>query len=102
MSYTLIKTDKAMKSMQAILHFILYNFDEDTALERIDELEKSISQLSDNPYMGEKASDRTLAEQGYRVLTTRKDHVFYKVYDRSEEVVIFLVADQRQDYLKML
>lgn len=29
-------------------------------------------------------------------------YVFYKVYDRSEEVVVFLVVDQRQDYLKML
>ncbi len=102
MSYTLIKTDKAMKSMQDILHFILYNFDEDTALERIDELEDSISKLSENPYIGKIAPDRTLAEQGYRVLITSKDYVFYKVYDRSEEVVVFLVVDQRQDYLKML
>lgn len=52
--------------------------------------------------MGSKPGDRVLRREGYRVLTAEKDVVFYKVDEAKREIVIYLVADQRQDYLRLL
>lgn len=102
MSYALRKTDKALESMKNVLHFIAVNFGAETALEKIDEREKAVGLLKDNPYMGKVPKDRVLKREGYRVLITEMDLVFYKVDEQNKEVVIYLVADQRQDYIRIL
>lgn len=102
MRYTLVKTDRAFESMRNILHFISYHFDAGTALRKVDELEKGMNLLSENPYMGSKPRDRVLRREGYRVLTMEKNIVFYKVDEAKQAIVIYFVADQRQDYIRLL
>ena len=72
------------------------------ALEKLDELEKSILALGDNPNIGTEPKYPVLKRQGYKVLILEKDLVFYKVNENKKEVIIYAVADQRQDYLNII
>ena len=53
MNYRVVRTDTADALIRKIILHVAEQFDEGTALEKLDELEKSIMLLSDNPYMGE-------------------------------------------------
>ena len=43
-----------------------------------------------------------LRRQGYKVLVTEKNLVFYKVNEKEKVVTVYAVVDQRQDYLNIL
>ena len=72
------------------------------ALEKLDDLEKSILALGDNPDMGIEPKYPVLKRQGYKVLVLEKNLVFYKIDGRNKEVVIYAVVDQRRDYLNII
>ena len=73
-----------------------------TALEKLDEIERQIMVLAENPYAGTKPRYMVLRRQGYRVLILDQDLVFYRVNESEKTVVIYAIADQRQDYLKII
>ena len=102
MKYKIIRTDTADALIGKIVLFAAKNFDNDTALEKLDELEKSIMLLADNPYLGETPRYPVLKRLGYRVLILEKDLVFYKVDDTRKIVTVYAVVDQRQDYLSII
>ena len=88
-----------------IRNIILYmdeRFGNDVALERLNALETSILALADNPYIGTDPRYTVLKRQGYKVLITEKDLVFYKINEEQKEVTIYAVFDQRQDYLSII
>ncbi len=72
------------------------------ALEKLNPLENSILVLADNPYIGTDPRYTVLKRQGYKVLITEKDLVFYKIDEMQKEVTIYAVFDQRQDYLSII
>ena len=43
-----------------------------------------------------------LRRQGYKVLITEKNLVFYKVDKIQKVVTVYAVVDQRQDYLNII
>ena len=43
-----------------------------------------------------------LRRQGYKILILKKDLVFYKFDELNKKVIIYAVADQRQDYLNII
>lgn len=47
-------------------------------------------------------ADCRLHRQGYKVLILDKDLVFYKVNETEKTVIIYAVADQRQDHLDII
>ena len=102
MKYQIVRTDTADALIRRIILFVAENFDNETALEKLDELEKAIMVLADNPYLGEEPGYLVLKRQGYRVLVLEKDLVFYKVDDVKKIVTVYAVVDQRQDYLSIL
>ncbi|MBQ8970246.1 MAG: type II toxin-antitoxin system RelE/ParE family toxin [Lachnospiraceae bacterium] len=102
MKYQIVRTDTADALIRRIILFVAENFDNETALEKLDELEKAIMVLADNPYLGEEPRYLVLKRQGYRVLVLEKDLVFYKVDDVKKIVTVYAVVDQRQDYLSIL
>ena len=102
MRYRIVRTDTADALIRKIVLFIAENFDNDTALEKLDELEEVIMVLADNPYLGEEPRYPVLKRQGYRVLVLEKDLVFYKVDDAKKIVTVYAVVDQRQDYLSII
>lgn len=102
MKYHIIRTDVADSQIRSIILYIAEKFGSDVALQKLDNLEKGILALADHPDMGVEPRYLALKRQGYRVLILEKDLVFYKVDKSRKEVIIYAVADQRQDYLNII
>ena len=102
MKYKVIRTDTADTLIRKIVLYVAQNFGAEVAIEKLDELEKSINSLEINPYLGEEPKYPVLRRQGYKVLILEKDIVFYKVDEDKKIVTIYAVVDQRQDYLSIL
>lgn len=102
MKYEVIRTDTADSLIRKIILYIAENFGNPVALEKLDELEKAIMLLGDNPYIGEEPKYSVLRRQGYMVLILKKDLVFYKIDEINKQVTVYAVVDQRQDYLSII
>ena len=102
MKYTIVRTDTADICIRKIVMFIARNFGEDIALKKLNDLEKNIYLLEDNPYLGIAPRYPVLKRQGYKVLILEKDLIFYKINEDKKEIIIYAVVDQRQDYLNII
>ena len=102
MKYKVIRTDKADELIYGIILYVAEQFGKDVALEKLEELETSILSLGNNPYLGIQPRYNILRRQGYLVLITKKDLVFYLVYEQEKIVTVYAVIDQRQDYLNII
>lgn len=102
MKYDIIRTDVADSQIRSIILYVAEKFGNDVALKKLDDLEKGILALADNPYIGVDPRYLVLKRQGYKVLILEKDLVFYKVNENQKKVIIYAVADQRQDYLNII
>ena len=102
MEYQVIRTDKADELIHRIILYVAEQFGKGVALEKLEELETSILSLGDNPYLGIQPRYNILRRQGYLVLITKKDLVFYKVNEQEKIVTVYAVMDQRQDYLNII
>lgn len=71
-------------------------------MNKLDDLEKTILKLEDNPYIGTEPRYTVLKRQGYKVLILEKDLVFYKIDEKRKVVTVYAVVDQRQDYLSII
>ena len=102
MKYNIIRTDTADAGIRKIILYVAANFGNKFALEKLDDIEERINALADNPHMGVEPRYPVLKRQGYKVLILEKNLVFYKINESKKEVVIYVVADQRQDYLNII
>jgi toxin ParE1/3/4 len=97
-----LRTDTADSLIRKIILYVAERCGNDVALEKLNALETSILALADNPYIGTDPRYTVLKRQGYKVLITEKDLVFYKINEEQKEVTIYAVFDQRQDYLSII
>lgn len=102
MKYQVIRTDTADAGIRKIILYVAQNFGNTVALEKLDEIEKRILELGDDPYIGTDPGYLVLKRQGYKVLILEKDLVFYKIDEEKKTVVVYAVVDQRQDYLNII
>lgn len=102
MKYEVIRTDTADAVIRKIILYIAQNFGNTVALEKLDEIEKRILQLGEDPYIGTNPRYSILRRQGYKVLILEKNLVFYKIDEVNKQVVVYAVIDQRQDYLNII
>ena len=102
MKYEIRRTDVADSLLHNIILTVAQNFGDETALEKLDEIESSINALGDNPYLGENPRYTVLKRQGYKVLILEKDLVFYKVNEERKIVTVYAVVDQRRDYVNII
>ena len=102
MKYKIIRTDTADSLIRKIILYVAENFGNDVALEKLDELEKDIMSLGDDPYIGAVPKYAVLRKQGYKVLITKMNFVFYKIDEINKVVTVYAVVDQRQDYLSII
>lgn len=102
MKYHIVRTDTADAGIRKIILYVAQNFGKDVALKKLDEIEKRILSLGDDPYIGTDPGYLVLKRQGYKVLILDKDLVFYKIDEDNKKVVIYAVVDQRQDYLNII
>ena len=102
MKYKVIRTDTADAGIRKIILYVSQNFGNSVALKKLDEIEKRILELEDDPYIGTDPRYLVLKRQGYKVLILEKDMVFYKIDEEEKTVVVYAVVDQRQDYLNII
>lgn len=102
MKYEVIRTDTADAGIRKIILYVAQNFGNTVALEKLDEIEKRILDLGDDPYIGTNPGYLVLKRQGYKVLILEKDLIFYKIDDENKKVVVYAVVGQRQDYLNII
>ena len=102
MKYEVIRTDTADAGIRKIILYVAQNFGNTVALEKLDEIEKRILDLGDDPYIGVVPRYLVLKRQGYKVLVLEKDLVFYKIDEENKKVVVYAVVDGRQDYLNII
>ena len=102
MKYEVIRTDTADAGIRKIILYIAQNFGNTVALEKLDDIEKRILQLGEDPYIGTNPRYSLLRRQGYKVLILEKNLVFYKIDEVNKQVVVYAVIDQRQDYLNII
>ena len=102
MKYEIVRTETADACMRKIILYVAQNFGNRVALEKLDHIEKRILELADKPYIGTDLNYLVLKRQGYKVLVLEKDLVFYKIDEENKKVIIYAVADQRQDYLNII
>lgn len=100
--YTVIRTDTADSFIHKIILDVAERFGTEVALEKLEELEVQIMSLADNPHLGMKPRYMILRRMGYRVLITDKNLIFYKIYEESKTVIVYVVVDQRQNYLDII
>ena len=102
MKYEVIRTDTADAGIRKIILYIAQNFGNTVALEKLDDIEKRILQLGEDPYIGTNPRYSIIRRQGYKVLILEKNLVFYKIDEVNKQVVVYAVIDQRQDYLNII
>ncbi len=102
MKYEVLRTDTADALLRKIVLYVAQNFGNDVALEKLDEIEREIAVLGENPYIGTDPRYPVLKRQGYKVLILEKDLVFYKIDEERKQVIVYAVVDQRQDYLSII
>ena len=100
--YKILRTDTADSGLRKIILSIAENFGVETALEKLDVIEKQIALLEENPLLGTAPHYMVLKRQRYKVLVLDKDLVFYKINEAEQTVIIYAIVDQRQDYLSIL
>ena len=102
MKYEILRTDTADAGIRRIILYVAQNFGNAVALEKLDEIEKRILDLGDEPYIGTDPRYLVLKRQGYKVLIIEKDLIIYKIDEENKKVVVYAVVDQRQDYLNII
>ena len=102
LSYEEYKNMKARIVIRKIVLYIAQNFGNTIALEKLDEIEKRILELGEDPYIGTEPRYLILKRQGYKVLILEKDLVFYKIDEENKEVIVYAVVDQRRNYLNII
>jgi toxin ParE1/3/4 len=102
MKYEVLRTDTADAGIRKIILYIAQNFGNAVALEKLEEIERRILELGDDPYIGTEPRYLVLKRQGYKVLILEKNLVFYKIDEDNKKVIIYAVVDQRQDYLNII
>lgn len=100
--YRIIRTDTADSHIHNTILDIAEKFGTEVSLEKLSDLEKQITLLADNPYIGADPRYMILRRQGYKVLITEKNLIFYKVNEIQKVVTIYAVVDQRQDYVNII
>ena len=100
--YTVIRTDTADSHIHNIILNIAEKFGVDVALEKLDQLEAQMKLLGENPYIGTEPRYMILRRQGYEVLITEKNLVFYKIDEDNKIVTVYAVVAQRLDYLNII
>lgn len=103
MKYKIIISDKANDQLNDIISYIAGETQStDIALSYLDNLEESILNLGEFPYLGIKPRYSIIRKQGYLVLIVDKHLVFYKVNDTERIVTIYTVVDGRQEYKRLI
>jgi addiction module RelE/StbE family toxin len=91
----------AEKDLKEIVSYI-QNDNPKTALNLLNEIDESISQLNIFPYKGKTPEDDYLQSKGYRMIVIKNYIVFYVVNENIKEVEIRRILHGKRKYKFLL
>ena len=100
--YNIIRTDLADSQLRETILYIAETYGQDTALKKLDEIEKQILLLGKFPDMGTVPKYSVLRKQGFKVLLLEKNIVFYKVNEKLKQVIVYAIVSYKQDYFNII
>lgn len=101
--YRIQYTPLAFEDLDGIDTYISETLCNAVAAERlIEQMEKSINQLKQFPYMGSKVEDEYLAAKGYRKLVVENYLIFHLIDEPQREVIIMRVIYGAREYHNLL
>ena len=77
-------------------------FSKETAIQVKENIQNSISNLMNHPYMGTTPKIRALNDSDFRMLILEKLIIFYTVVEEARTIYLISILDQRQDYVNIL
>ena len=79
-------------------------FSKETAIQVKENIQNSISNLMNHPYMGTTPKIRALNDSDFRmlILILEKLIIFYTVVEKTRTIYLISILDQRQDYVNIL
>lgn len=101
--YRIRYTPLAFDDLNEIDTYISETLCNEAAAERLlDEIEHSVNQLKQFPYIGSEVEDSYLAAKGYRKLVVSNYLVFHLVNEQAKEIVIMRVIYGAREYHNLL
>ena len=102
--YTIIPTEKFNKELHQQILYIAMQFSKETAIQVKENIQNSISNLMNHPYMGTTPKIRALNDSDFRmlILILEKLIIFYTVVEETRTIYLISILDQRQDYVNIL
>ena len=100
-TYTIIPTEKFNKELHQQILYITMQFSKETAIQVKENIQNSISNLMNHPYMGTTPKIRALNDSDFRMLILEKLIIFYTV-EKTKTIYLISILDQRQDYVNIL
>ena len=100
--YTIIPTEKFNKELHQQILYIAMQFSKETAIQVKENIQNSISNLMNHPYMGTTPKIRALNDSDFRMLILEKLIIFYTVVEETRTIYLISILDQRQDYVNIL
>lgn len=97
--YTLRLLNAAEEDLTEIVTYIAAE-NPTAAMQMAAKIEKNISLLADNPYLGRIPEDEELVRLGYRFLVVRNYLIFYTVEEHT--IFIYRIIHGARDYLQIL
>lgn len=77
-------------------------FSKETAMQVKENIQNSISNLINHPYMGTTPKIRSLKDDDLRILILEKLIIIYTVVEKTKTIYLISIFDQRQDYVNIL
>ena len=101
-TYTIIPTEKFNKELHQQILYIAMQFSKETAMQVKENIQNSISNLINHPYMGTTPKIRSLKDNDLRMLILEKLIIIYTVVEKTKTIYLLSIVDQRQDYINIL
>ena len=101
-TYAIIPTEKFNKELHQQILYIAMQFSKETAIQVKENIQNSISNLMNHPYMGTTPKIRSLKDNDLRMLILEKLIIIYTVVEKTKTIYLLSIVDQRQDYINIL
>lgn len=96
-------TAKAQDQLRAIIFYLAdYHDNVDYALQISNKIKQAIESLSLYPKLGSVCHSIALRKQGFRVLVVDRYLIFYKIFETTNQVIIYAMVDGRREYLNLI
>ena len=74
----------------------------DEAIDYLNYFEEQVTNLSIFPKIGLIPRSESIAKQGYRVLVSKKNLIFYKINSSNETITLHSIVSAKQDYVDLI